>query len=272
MSGEKKTSSQASDILNNRFTNGEKNKKFVILLVDELDFLRNKRQNVLYHVFDWPCQTNSRLIVLAIANAMDLPERLFLNRVNSRLGMTRLTFYPYSFRELEQIAQSRLDDLNIKVFEDDALQLICRKVAAISGDARRSLDICRRSLEISLLDEHDQVTMADVDKALKEIFNSVKIARIRSASIQEQTFLRCVIRDFRLSGLEECRFINVYRSHVDLCLFEGHYVPTTTELAKVATNLDLSKIILFEKSASHLYRRIRLNISLYDINFALNVN
>lgn len=263
---------QATDVLNDRFKNGQTDKDFIILLVDELDYLRTKKQDVLYHIFDWPNTKNSKLIVLAIANAMDLPERLLLNRVASRLGLTRLSFQPYNFKELEQIVRSRLESLQFnRLFDGDALQLICRKVSAVSGDARRALDICRKAVEIAIATYKTEITMVEVDKALQEIFNSIKITRIRYASLQEQMFLRCLIQNFRMSGLEEAQFIDVYNSHVELCRFEGQIVPTTAELSKVATNLDLSKLILFEKSPSHLYRRIRLNISVNDINFALNL-
>ena len=238
------------------------------MVIDELDYLRTKSQNLFYNIFDWPTKKNSKLIVLAIANTMDLTER-FMLKFSSRIAFTRISFQPYNFKELEQIVRSRLNHFD--VFESDALQLICRKVAALSGDARRVLDICRRSVEICITNKRVRITMTDVNKALQEIFNSIKISRIRFASTQEQIFLRALIQNFRSSGLEESRFLDVYNNHIELCRFEGEYIPTTTELTKVATNLDLSKIILFQKSASHLYRRISLNISSDDIIFALNL-
>ena len=57
-----------------------------VVLVDELDLLVNKNQKVIYNLFDWPFHPHSRLIVIAIANTMDLPERLLANKVSSRLG------------------------------------------------------------------------------------------------------------------------------------------------------------------------------------------
>lgn len=39
----------------------------------------------MYNLFDWPTHKGARLIVLAIANTMDLPERIMMNRVSSRL-------------------------------------------------------------------------------------------------------------------------------------------------------------------------------------------
>ncbi|VDQ16031.1 unnamed protein product [Trichobilharzia regenti] len=88
--------------------------KPVILVIDELDLLCTRRQDILYSLFDWPTRQNRRcaLIVLAIANTMDLPERLLHPRVASRLGFTRLTFTPYSHEQLAQIVRHRLSSLS----------------------------------------------------------------------------------------------------------------------------------------------------------------
>ena len=39
----------------------------------------------MYNLFDWPNRPNSKLVVIAIANTMDLPERMLMNKVASRL-------------------------------------------------------------------------------------------------------------------------------------------------------------------------------------------
>lgn len=51
----------------------------------QLDLLWTKKQDVMYNLFDWPTHKGARLVVLAIANTMDLPERIMMNRVSSRL-------------------------------------------------------------------------------------------------------------------------------------------------------------------------------------------
>lgn len=117
--------------------------------------LRNRRQDVIYNLFDWPSKPNSRFIVLTIANTMDLPERLLKGRVTSRLvsggycgsnfkkifakklkfgllnflmfflqGLTRLTFQPYSYKQLQEIVMSRLQGSDS--FNYDAVELVAR--------------------------------------------------------------------------------------------------------------------------------------------------
>ena len=57
-------------------------------------------------------------------------------------------------------------------------------MAALSGDARRALDICRRSTEIAEEDckskkQEHCVGMKHVDAALQEMFSSPKIVAMR---------------------------------------------------------------------------------------------
>ena len=106
-------------------------------------------------------------------------------------GLTRLTFQPYTFQQLQEIVTSRMAGL--RVFEPDAIQLAARKVAAVSGDARRALDICRRATEIAQpkpasgtvttsrrkVRAEKLVGMAHVDLAVQEMFSSAKIQAIR---------------------------------------------------------------------------------------------
>ena len=56
--------------------------------MDELDQLLTTKQDVVYNFFNWPNLVGSKLIVLAVANTHDLPERTLSAKVRSRLGTT----------------------------------------------------------------------------------------------------------------------------------------------------------------------------------------
>ena len=82
---------------------------------------------------------------------------------NSRydLGLTRITFAGYTHEQLMQIISLRLSNVPGHVVQSDAVQFAARKVAAVSGDARRALDICRRAVEIAEI-EASSARSADV--------------------------------------------------------------------------------------------------------------
>ncbi|XP_066453691.1 origin recognition complex subunit 1 [Eleutherodactylus coqui] len=271
LTGQKVTADHAAALLEKRFSTPASNRETTVLLVDELDLLWTRKQNVMYSLFDWPTRKHAKLIVLAIANTMDLPERIMMNRVASRLGLTRMSFQPYTHKQLQQIITSRLN--HVKAFEDDAIQLVSRKVAALSGDARRCLDICRRATEIcefsSKKSESSLVKMPHVIEALDEMFSSPYVMAIRSASVQEQAFLKAVIAEFRRSGLEESTFQQVYHQYIALCRIEGVQPPSMSETMAVCLRLGASRLLLVESSRNDLHLRVRINVSQDDIMYAL---
>lgn len=140
---------QALGLLEREFDHPNPRRVPCVVLMDELDQLVTKNQAVMYNFFNWPSLRHSRLIVLAVANTMDLPERTLSNKISSRLGLTRITFPGYTHDQLQQIIKSRLEHVPNNIVEADAIQFASRKVAAVSGDARRALDICRRAVEIA---------------------------------------------------------------------------------------------------------------------------
>lgn len=115
---------QARDLLEARFTGTKKSSRSTILLVDELDIICNRKQDVVYNLFDWTSRKGSRLVAITIANTMDLPERVLKLKVASRLGLTRITFTPYSFKQLQEVVMARL--AGSKCFMADAVQLVAR--------------------------------------------------------------------------------------------------------------------------------------------------
>lgn len=87
LKGERVSPVQALDLLEREFNNPSPRRIPCVVLMDELDQLVTKNQSVMYNFFNWPALRHSRLIVLAVANTMDLPERTLSNKISSRLGM-----------------------------------------------------------------------------------------------------------------------------------------------------------------------------------------
>ncbi|NXI82077.1 ORC1 protein, partial [Rhipidura dahli] len=271
LTGQKVTATHAAVLLAKLFSTPGPKRKTTVLIVDELDLLWTRKQNVMYNLFDWPTQKHSKLIILAIANTMDLPERIMMNRVASRLGLTRMSFQPYTYKQLQQIISSRLK--GVKAFEEDAVQLVSRKVAALSGDARRCLDICRRATEICEFARQKRtpeiVRMAHVTEAIDEMFSSPYINAIRNASLHEQIFLKAILAEFRRAGVEEATVQQVYQHHVALCRMEGMQSPTVSEIMAICSRLGACRLLLVEASNTYLHMRVRLNLSQDNVMYAL---
>jgi origin recognition complex subunit 1 len=94
LKGQRASPAQALELLEREFSNPSPRRTPCVVLMDELDQLVTKNQAVMYNFFNWPTLRHSRLIVLAVANTMDLPERTLSNKISSRLGKsTKPTLY-----------------------------------------------------------------------------------------------------------------------------------------------------------------------------------
>lgn len=125
--------------------------KMLLLVLDEIDQLESKKQSVLYSIFEWPSIPDSKIILVGIANALDLTDRI-LPRLQARceLKPELLHFPPYTKQQIFNIISERLRDANVSdLFSGNAMQMLAGKVAAISGDIRRALDISRRVVELA---------------------------------------------------------------------------------------------------------------------------
>ncbi len=60
-----------------------------------------------------------------------------------------MAFQPYTRQQLQQILSQRLGDALSRLFAPLALELCCRKVAALTGDVRRCLALASNALELA---------------------------------------------------------------------------------------------------------------------------
>ena len=168
----------------------------LVVLADEIDHMRTSKDDVLYNLFDWPTRAGSRLVVIGVANTMDLPERL-PPKIGSRLGLKRLTFGSYSREQLQTIAADRLGTLH-SVFGPGAIEMASRKVAAVSGDARRFLQICARACDaLGCRAEHTQITVADIMQASCALENNPYNLILANATHLELLLLASVVAEKR---------------------------------------------------------------------------
>jgi origin recognition complex subunit 1 len=250
--GDRVSPSHALELLEREFSTPSPRRVPCVVLMDELDQLVTKNQSVMYNFFNWPGQRHSRLLVLSVANTMDLPERTLSNKISSRLGLHRITFAGYTHAQLIHIIQSRLANVPGNIVHPDAVQFASRKVAAVSGDARRALDICRRAVEIAeaqaLLGGDDVgeenvppatpsksargakaasapvkkaqpvVTIATIKQAITEATSSPLQRYLRSLPLASKVFLAGLLARIRRTGLAEALVGDVLDEARRLCL------------------------------------------------------
>ncbi|KAM0209568.1 hypothetical protein ACHAQI_006307 [Fusarium lateritium] len=127
-----------------------------LVTLDEIDHILTLGLESLYRVFEWSLQKNSRLILVGIANALDLTDR-FLPRLKAKnLKPDLLAFLPYTATQVKTIITSRLKSLlpaggkegYVPFIHPAAIELCSRKVSSQTGDLRKAFEICRRALDL----------------------------------------------------------------------------------------------------------------------------
>jgi len=174
--GKQKSGHEALDRINTYLKASGKKTCFVIL-VDEIDALLNKKQDVLYNLFNWTNMQNSNFIVVGIANTMDLSDK-FIHKVSSRMGNKQLVFAPYSRDQLQDIITKRLRDT--QAFTSDSILFCSAKVASYSGDARRAFQVCKKAAFLALEQNQTKISIEHIQRAFKQLFASVFVQAINS--------------------------------------------------------------------------------------------
>ncbi|KHJ98938.1 ATPase, AAA family [Oesophagostomum dentatum] len=221
--------------LNAMFEMTDKCRPPIVILIDELDQLCTKKQELIYDIFNWTAVESARVSVMAIANTLDLPERMLSQRVTSRIGAARICFQPYEFQEIEQIIHDRLKG-STNAVDEGAVQIAARKVAAVTGDLRKAMDLLRRAIEIA------------IEKGAKKLL----------VEHAEKT--------------EDFSFAELYAQYVSFAaLVEGVAPLIESTLLSLIGQL-CSTRLLVSSSGSHIpRRRLRLGMSYQDAQSAIKI-
>ena len=166
-----------------------------------------------------------------------------------------------------KIIQSRLTGVPGHVVESDAIQFASRKVAAVSGDARRALDICRRAVELAESDVLDstapdtpskggkearvqkglgKVTIATVKRAINEATTSPLQQYLRGLPLAAKVLLAALLAKTRRTGIQESIL--------------GEVLDEAKRMAKMDSGGNVVQFLLKNDAASSQGKNTQLNI------------
>ncbi|CAD6197068.1 unnamed protein product [Caenorhabditis auriculariae] len=245
--------------LNDMLKCGDRSRPPIVILIDELDALYTKKQDVLYDIFDWTAIPESRVTIIAIANTVDFPERMLCQRISSRLDKRRLIFQPYEYDQIEQIIHARI--FSPDVIAPDAVKLVSRKIAAISGDLRQALDLLRRAIRCAINGDAQQLTVQHVMEAQQAVSEPPRVRIVKGLKLHQMMVFRAVLSEIQTTAQEEVLFMAVYRTYCIFCNqlagrepFGDSYV---YEMLLILASCSLVRLV-GSKNCGILQRRIRL--------------
>ena len=169
----------------------------ILLIIDEIDYLINKSQFLLYHIFNWTIYPYSKLIIISISNILNLSNKLF-PKIKSRFGQNRIMFKPYTKEQIRQILNYK--GIDLEKFDEDSLKLSSMKVAAVNGDLRRVIIILNKARELfeneikyNINEGNQLINKFYIIRACNELFDCKIINAIKHFNICEKIILSSIL-------------------------------------------------------------------------------
>lgn len=241
---------------------------YKIVIIDELDLLYSeKRQTVFYSLFDWPTSSESKIILVTIANAMDLPERFARGRIGSRLGWNKLIFEPYTSQHLDSILRARLgDELLNKCFEKTAILIATKRIGKTTGDARRIIDTCCLAVDEAIKDGQSKVTSEIVDKVGFQNVEKAKVNYIDHCPPLQLLVLQGILNESASQGEDNINARGVYNQVNHALTHSKHpwlndFQLGLEEYFNLLNTLQVVGLISLESNRSLLTRRLAIKDS-----------
>lgn len=142
--------------------------------------------------------------------------------------MVRINFKPYTQEQLVEIVQSRLQRAasslpselsTVKVLQEDAVKYASARISRVTGDARRVLDICRRTVE-KMRHLRREAKIKDVEEVVTEAQNTPTARFVEGLGWHEKVMLAACLKCVRWKGVEEIAWKDVSGTVVSLVHYE----------------------------------------------------
>ncbi|KAL4788225.1 P-loop containing nucleoside triphosphate hydrolase protein [Aspergillus varians] len=151
-----------------------KKQDMFLVMLDEIDHLLTTDAGILQSLFEWSLQRESKVMLIGVANALDLTDRSLPQLKAKNLKPLLLPFLPYNANQIANViinrlrsllSESQTEDPNFIPFvQPAAIQLCAKKVASQTGDLRKAFELIKRAIDVI-----EQETM---QKTTNEIPNS----------------------------------------------------------------------------------------------------
>jgi cell division control protein 6 len=218
-------------------------KRIVIVVMDEIDKLVRKGDDVLYNLSRINTDLkNSKISLIGISNDLKFTE--FLDpRVKSSLGEEEIIFPPYDAEQIHDILEQRAGiAYKEKVLSDIVIHLCAAFAAQEHGDARRALDLLRVSGELAERAKSSFVEEEHVRKAQSKIEQDRVVEVVRTLPTQSKLVLLSVLllskeRHTNISTGE------VYSAYKQMCHNIGADILTQRRITDLISELDMLGIV-----------------------------
>ncbi|XP_078446970.1 cell division control protein 6 homolog isoform X5 [Wolffia australiana] len=249
----------------------------VLVILDELDYLITKDRAVLHDLFALTTIPSSPIVLIGIANAIDLADRFLPKLESLSCKPSVVTFRAYNKDQILEILNQRLSILGYEVFDAQALEFCARKVAAASGDMRRALSVCLGAIEQFekelKMDEKEKkmelVGFNHMDYALSKAFRTPVVETIQSLPQHQQIILCALVNLLKRRKTSTVGDLN--KSYLEVCKSVQVAAAGATEFSSMCRVLGDQGLIetVGNKTREEMRKTVGLAVDAADVVFSL---
>ena len=221
----------------------DSDKHIAIIILDEIDKLVNKGDDVLYNLTRINSDLkNAKVSLIGVTNDLKFTE--FLDpRVRSSLGEEEIIFPPYDANQIRDILNQRAEmAFKIDVLEETVIPLCAAYAAQEHGDARRALDLLRVSGEIAERIKSSKVLEAHVKQAQDKIEVDRIVEVVRTLPSQSKLVLLSVVL-LGFNGDSNLTTGEAYNIYKQMCRTIGIEILTQRRVTDLISELDMMGIL-----------------------------
>ncbi|MFG1519043.1 MAG: ORC1-type DNA replication protein [Thermoplasmataceae archaeon] len=233
--------------------------KNIIIILDEIDKLTEKNGGDSLYVILKMCEDSPFpfVSIIGITNNTNFVQELD-SRVSSRLGQESIMFNPYNASELRDILKFRTQSVvKDQVLEDSAINLCAAIGAQEHGDARKALDLMRIAIDITIRENKEKVTEAEVNKAREKLETDLLKESVNGLPLHSKIVLLSTVvtqeMDKRpmFSG-------EIYENYRNICSELGFSPLTSRRVSDIVSDLDDNGLIITRIKSMGRHGRTRL--------------
>ncbi|GLC39286.1 hypothetical protein PLESTB_001573500 [Pleodorina starrii] len=180
-------------------------RRVLVVVLDEVDRLMRRRDGgeELARLFQLPSAPGLAVVLLAVANNLDLTERMMPLLRARGMAPRHMVFTAYSRPQVLAILSAQLGchPRGRRCFDDAALDMVAKSVSSSSGDLRQALKACRTALDVLLEANRSNPATARASVGIREVHAALQrlssqgngqpavVAKIKGLPPQQQLVL-----------------------------------------------------------------------------------
>lgn len=247
----------------------QKNKFYVILVMDEIDSLVDKNGDDILYNFT---RANERISeggfisLIGISNSLTFKDKLD-PRVRSSLSEEEMVFNPYTIEQLQKILSDRAKlAFNDEVVSDAAINLCAAMAGKENGDARRAIDLLRVAAEIAERERVSKVEEKHIRLAQEKIEKDTNYEVLKNSTAHTKLVILAITKSKNGNTGE------VYEIYSSLCSLSEQEPLTQRRITQIISELDQLGLITSNVVSQGRYgrsQRIKITIPTLTIKEAL---